>query len=190
MIEISENLEVDKADSFHRMVARLLFAAKRARPDIQVAVAYLCTRVKYPNEADYDKLRRVIKYIRRTIHLPLLLGWDESGSITWSVDASFACHNDYRSHTGALATLGKGSIISLSMKQKVNTKSSTESELVGVDDSLNFLVWTKLFFEHQMREYKSDEVTKKIGQVNILLQDNTSAIQLDRHGKNSSTKRT
>ena len=32
--------------------------------------------------------------------------------------------------------------------------------------------------------------TKKVGQVNVLLQDNTSAIQLERHGKSSSTKRT
>ena len=40
-----------------------------------------------------------------------------------------------------------------------------------------------------MKEYKEDKTTKKIGQVNVLLQDNTSAIQLERHGKNSGTKR-
>ena len=76
------------------------------------------------------------------------------------------------------------------MKLKINTKSSTESELVGVDQSLNFLVWLKIFFEHQMKEYRDDKATKKIGQVNVLLQDNTSAIQLERHGKNAGTKRT
>ena len=74
VVETSEKLSANKADYFHRIVVRLLFASKRARPDLQVAVAYLCTRVKFPNEADYDKLRRVIKYIRKTIHLPLLLG--------------------------------------------------------------------------------------------------------------------
>jgi hypothetical protein len=52
---------------FHRTTARLLFAAKRARPDLQVAVAYLCTRVKAPNQSDYRKLTRVIKYLRLTI---------------------------------------------------------------------------------------------------------------------------
>ena len=76
------------------------------------------------------------------------------------------------------------------MKQKINTKSSIESELIATDDSLNFLVWTKLFFEYQMKEYKSDKATKKVGQVNILLQDNISVIQLERHGKNAGTKRT
>ena len=180
----------DQADYFHRMVACLLFVAKRTQPYLQVEIAYLCTRVKAPNECDYDKLRRVIKYIRRTIHLPLLLGWDESGTITWSVDASFAVHGDYQSHTGATASLGKGSVLALSMKQKINTKSSTETELVGVDDAANYLVWLKLFFEWQTNYYKDTIPTKKVGQVNVLLQDNTSAIQLERHGKSSSTKRT
>ena len=76
------------------------------------------------------------------------------------------------------------------MKQKINTKSSTEAELVGVDDAANYLVWLKLFFEWQTRYYKDTQPTKKLGQVNVLLQDNTSAIQLERHGKSSSTKRT
>ena len=33
---------------FHQITARLLFAAKRARPDIQVCVAFLCTQNKGP----------------------------------------------------------------------------------------------------------------------------------------------
>ena len=107
VVQTSKKLSVNKADYFHRIVAGLLFASKRARPDLQVAVAYVCTRVKCPNEADYDKLRRLIKYIRRTIHLPLLLGWGESGAFKWSVDASFAIHNDYWLNTGAIATLKK-----------------------------------------------------------------------------------
>ena len=97
------------------------------------------------------------------------MGWDESGTITWSVDASFAVHGDYRSHTGATASLGKGSILAISMKQKINTKSSTEAELVGVDDAANYLVWLKLFFEWQTNYYKDAISTKKVGQVNVLL---------------------
>jgi hypothetical protein len=41
--EESALLTEKEADFFHRTTARLLFAAKRARPDLQVAVAYLCT---------------------------------------------------------------------------------------------------------------------------------------------------
>ena len=94
VVETSEKLSVNKADYFHRLVTRLLFASKRARPDIQVAVAYLCTRAICPNEANYDKLHQVIKYIRITIHTTLLLGWNKSDTIKWSVDASFDVHSD------------------------------------------------------------------------------------------------
>ena len=71
----------------------------------------------------------------------MLIGWDESGVLTWSVDAAFAVHEDMRSHTGAALTMGKGAMmLSLSSKQKINTKSSMEAELVGVDDAMNFVV--------------------------------------------------
>ena len=53
----SPPLNDELSDYFHRVTARFLFAAKRARPDIQVAGAYLCTRVKCPTESDYNKLR-------------------------------------------------------------------------------------------------------------------------------------
>ena len=62
------------------------------------------------------------------------------GVLTWSVDAAFAVHEDMRSHTGAALTMGKGAMLSLSTKQKINTKSYTEAELVGVDDAMNFVV--------------------------------------------------
>ena len=157
-----------------------------------MAVSYLCTRVKEPTKSDYEKLKRTIRYMRSTIHLPLVLGWDESGIITWSaVDAAFAVHNDMRSHTGACTSLGKGSVMSWSMKQKITTKSSTEAELVGVDDASKFIVWTKRFFEKQFDDYPDDESKPRLlGHTNIVEQDNTSAIQLERCGKRSSTKRT
>jgi hypothetical protein len=63
------------------------------------------------------------------------------------VDASFAVHPDYKSHTGATMSYrdGDGAVQSISRKQKLNTRSSTESELVGVDNVLVMILWTKLF---------------------------------------------
>ena len=54
-------------------------------------------------------------------------------------------------------TCGKGGVITISRKQKLNTRSSTEAELVGVDDMSTMILWTKLFMEEQ--EY---DVTKNI----------------------------
>jgi hypothetical protein len=186
----SPPLNEKESDFFHRTTARLLFAAKRARPDLQVAVAYLCTRVKSPNQSDYRKLTRVIKYLRLTIFIPLVLGWDGTGQLTWSVDASFAVHKDMRSHTGAVLSLGQGALMSMSLKQKINTKSSTEAELVAVDDAMNFVEWIQLFVEQQTKSLNDQSIIKKFGYDTVIQQDNTSTIQLENNGQKSSTKRT
>ena len=183
-------LSPDKADLFHRLVARLLFASKRARPDLQVCIAFLCTRVKAPTNEDYMKLGRVITYLSETIHLPLVIGADNSGTMTWNVDASFAVHPDCKSHTGASLTLGHGSLLSLSCKQKINTKSSTEAELVGVDDAMTFVMWMRHFFQSQVQHLNNTSVLKPLGEKVVIEQDNTSAIQLQRNGWGSSGKRT
>jgi hypothetical protein len=56
-------LDKDKATMFHHNVAKLLFLCKSARPDIQMAIAFLCTRVKQPDNNNIKKLGRVMKYL-------------------------------------------------------------------------------------------------------------------------------
>ena len=124
---ISPRLPTKDADLFHCHVARLLFASKRARPDIQVCVAFLCTRVKTPTEQDYKKLGKVMSYLKETVYLPLVVGADDSERLTWNIDDSFAVHPDCKSHTRTCLTLVHGSILSISAKQKIYTKSSIEA---------------------------------------------------------------
>ena len=54
----------------------------RARPDIQLAVAFLCTRVQNLYTDDYKKLAKVMKYLELTIGLPLILAMDEKMQYT------------------------------------------------------------------------------------------------------------
>jgi hypothetical protein len=51
-------LDRETADLYHHNIAKLLFLCKRASPDIQTAVSFLCTRVKSPDTDDYKKLTR------------------------------------------------------------------------------------------------------------------------------------
>ena len=184
--EDADRLSSDKAETFHHYVAKLLFAAKRTRPDIATAIAFLCTRVKSPDVDDWKKLCRVLKYIQLTPFLPLTLGWDETGTAHWYVDASFAVHNDMRSHTGGMMSFGQGAIIGISTKQKINTKSSTEAEIVGVDDVLNVQVWCRYYLDAQYEMAEKEPMIK----YDKLYQDNVSSIRLEKNGKASSTKRT
>ena len=93
-----------------------------------------------------------------------------------------------KSHTGGVMSLGTRAVIAMSKKQKLNTTSSTEAELVGVSDSLVFNMWCTYFFKAQGQELGDGNFT--IGDRNILYQDNESCIKLSKNGKASSTKRT
>jgi hypothetical protein len=173
-------LDEERARAFHHAVAQLLFASSRARKDIQLAVSFLTTRVKEPDEDDWSKLKRLLKYIRGTIYMPLILRVDNLNVIKWWVDASYATHGDCRGHTGVMMSLGRGAIIGMSKKQKLNTKSSTECEPVGVDDASPQMLWTRYFIEGQGYGIKAL----------ILNQDNLSAILLEKNGRASISKRT
>jgi hypothetical protein len=173
-------LDEDKAIMFHHNTAKLLFLCKRARPDVQPPVAFLCTRVKEPDQDDYKKLARVMRYLRGTPEQVLTLEASNMNIVKWWVDASFAVHPDMRSHTGAMMSMGRGAIYASSTRQKINTRSSTEGELVGVNDTLPQIVWTRNFLEAQGYNMAPSDV----------YQDNQSAMLLEKNGKASSSRRT
>jgi len=74
-----------------------------------------------------------MKYIQSTRDITLTMEADDGPK--WWVDSSYAVHPDMRSHSGIYMTLGKGTAYSMSSKQKLNTKSTTEAELVAMDNS-------------------------------------------------------
>jgi hypothetical protein len=100
--------------------------------------------------------------------------------VQWWVDASFAVHPDMKGQTGATMSLGRGAVYSSSTRQKINTRSSTEAELVGVEEAMTGIVWTRYFLEAQGFEIRD----------NVVYQDNQSAILLEKNGTASSGKRT
>ena len=67
---------------------------------------------------------------------------------TW-IDATYGVHDDFKSHTGGSISMGTGIVHSKSSKQKLNTKSSTEAELVGTSEYMPYNVWLRIFLESQ-----------------------------------------
>ena len=95
---------------------------------------------------------------------------------TW-VDAAYAVHPNMRGQTGGVMSMGIGILHGRSSKQKLNTKSSTESELVGVSEYIPFNLFIINFLSEQ--GYKIEN--------NLLYQDNQSAIRMEKNGRNSCT---
>ena len=138
--EYATKLSQSGADLFHHFVEQLLYLSKRECPDIQLSVSFLCTILIGSDTDDYKNLVRLMKYIQGTIVLPLILSIYKSVNIKWYVDASFAVHKDMIIHTGGFMTIGTVGACVQSRKHKLNTKSSTEAELVTVDDALTQVV--------------------------------------------------
>ena len=176
-MEDSELLSQNESDHFHSVVQKLLYICKRARPDIEPAVSYLCTRVSEPRKNDNDKLTRVLGCLEKTLKDKRIIGTtDLQNLVTW-VDTSYAPHKDMKSHTGGAMSFGHGALHTRSSKQKLSTKNSTEAELFGVSDYLPYNIWMSNFLNEQGYDLKS----------NALYQDNQSAIRMEVNGRNSCT---
>ena len=76
-------------------------------------------------------------------------------------------------------SMGKGALVNIARKHKLNTGSSTEEELVSIADVLGMMVWCKYFMEAQ--GYSIED--------NILYQDNKSTILLAKNGRMSAGKK-
>ena len=139
---------------------------------MQTVVAFLSTHVQHPDHDDYKKLVQAMKYLRKTITLPLMLEVDDLQLVHWWIDGAFATHRDMCSHTGGAMSLGKGVIYGMSTHQKLNIRSSTEAELVTVDDCMSQVLWTRYFLDVQ--GYNINDC--------IVYQDNKSAILLEQNG--------
>ena len=113
-------------------------------------------------------------------HIRMTLGGGDLSVVKWWVDASYACHNDMKGHTGATMFFGRGAVTSASKKQTINTTSTTESKLVGVYNMSPQMMWTEYFLENQGYEVGTSKI----------YQDNKSAILLEENGRESSSKRT
>ncbi len=166
--EDCEKLPSDKIVEFHNIVAKTLYATKRARPDTCTAISFLTTRVREPDKDDWKKLTHLMRYIRGTRKMPLILSADGTHILKWWVDASFAVHPNMRGHSGGGLSMGRGFPDMGSSKHKMNTRSSTESEIVAADHFMPAICWTRYFMEAQ--GYKVQD--------NILHQDNTRSILL------------
>ena len=127
-------LSPTERDRFQSVVCKLLYVALRGRPDILLAVVFLASRVAKATLEDQTKLKRLLEYLYGTYDLALVLGADDIQTMYTFVDASYAVHDDMKSHTGGVITFGRGGIACKSAKQKLVTKSSTEAELVGASE--------------------------------------------------------
>ena len=176
--EESAPLCEEKSSEFKTIVAKLLYLAKRVRPDILLATSFLASRTRDPREDDHKKLIRLIRYLEGTRELGIVLEANKPIQLITYVDASYAVHENFKSQTGGIISLTRGPVFATSSKQKLVSKSSTEAELIGVSDVLSHVLWARDFLIEQGHNVGGAK----------LYQDNTSTILLANKGLSTSGK--
>jgi len=82
------------------VVAKLLYIAQRAHPDIALAITILSTRVAQSTVENEKKLIQVLQFLRGSLDDELILSANMLRELTTWVDALYAVHGNMRSHTG------------------------------------------------------------------------------------------
>ena len=174
-------LSEEDAKTLHSIVAKLLYLATRVRFEIMLAVNYLTTRVTKFTKGDWEKAFRILKYLHGSVDigLTLCIGEESLSSVHLFADAAYGVHEDGKSHSAGVVAVGNAAVSVKSQKQKIVTKSSTESELVCVSDMMGLGYHVKDFLEGQ----------KVFVDAIDLHEDNTSTISLMVKGA-STTART
>ena len=173
----AEELKEEQSAVFHSVTQKLLCLEKRARPDIETATSFLMRRVSKSDKDDWKNLKRVLAFLKGTINDKRIIGVKSLSRMLTFIDSAHAVHDNMRSHLGRLISLGEGIIHGKSAMQKVNAKSTCESELVAMAEYLPHVLWTLMFMKAQGHEIED----------NLIYQDNKSAMLLERNGRNSCT---
>ena len=103
------------------------------------------------------------------------MGTDDMLKLETWIDASHEVHQDMKGVTGGCMSMGWGVLHAKASKQKINTKGTCESELVGVSEYIPFKI-------HMINILMGQgyHLEKK-----VLYQDNQSAMKLEINGRNS-----
>jgi hypothetical protein len=123
---------------FRKICGKLVWIIQE-RPDIAQAVNQLSRACARPTEADYERMKRLVKYISGTVDLRLQLRVDKSPPdlLCLTTDASWASAPGRKSTSGIVMTYRGMLFGAWSRTQKVLAHSSCESELLAMSDGVN-----------------------------------------------------
>jgi hypothetical protein len=129
-------------------------------------VGFLCTRVKEPSIEDWEKMSKLLGYLKGTEDFVTRLKPNALFCVVAYVDSSFSAHPDGKYHSGVVVKVGGAPVFFGSKKQKCVSKSPTEAELVALSDNVGFI---ELFAEFVAFVMNSEQMKPLINQDSTLV---------------------
>jgi hypothetical protein len=121
---------------YRTVVGCVLHAAITARPDVGATARALSAHLQHPGEKHLVAALRAVYYLATTRELALTYGlYPEESGFYGTCDASFATAEGAKGITGWAFHLGGGAVCWKSRAQSLVSLSSTEAELIAVDEA-------------------------------------------------------
>nr|GEZ02522.1 retrovirus-related Pol polyprotein from transposon TNT 1-94 [Tanacetum cinerariifolium] len=141
--KLDEDKERKDADSSHYrgMIGTLLYLTAN-RPDLQFAICMCAWYQAQPTEKHIHVVKRIFRYLHRTVNRGLWYPKDSSVVLIAFADADHAgCQNTRRSTSGSLQFLGERLISWSSKRQKSVAISSTEAKYIALSGCCVQILW-------------------------------------------------
>lgn len=157
--------------NYQKLIGCLLYVAINTRPDISASISILAQKVSRPTQADWIELKRVVRYLKGSTDLKLLLGKpNDNVPLFGYADANFAeAKIDRKSNSGHIFFVFGAAVSWSCRKQTCVALSSCEAEFVSLSDACKEAVWLRRLLE----EFDLD-----IKEPTLICEDNQSCLKL------------
>ncbi|KAI0991961.1 hypothetical protein K3495_g16225 [Podosphaera aphanis] len=169
--------QIDQITLYQSLIGSLMYGHIGTRPDLVFPVTHLSQFSSCPGSTHLAATKRVLRYLKGTIHQKLFFPRKHGSMIHGYADASW-CNNldDRKSYSGYVLRLGEVSISWCSQKQKAVALSTVEAEYMAICLSSRHLIWLCRAVKELQQSYGA-----------ILHADSNGAIDLS--GNNKVTQR-
>jgi len=142
-VAAAEGGPVSDATDFRSLAGALQYLTF-TRPDIAYAVQQVCLHMHDPREPHLAALKRILRYVRGTLHLGLLLRPSTLTDLVVYTDADWAgCPDTRRSTSGYAVFLGDNLVSWSSKRQNTVSRSSAEAEYRAVANGVAEATWLR-----------------------------------------------
>ncbi|PNX81311.1 copia-type polyprotein [Trifolium pratense] len=145
-----ENGKPTDATTYKQMIGCLMYLLA-TRPDLTFAVCLAARYMERPTEMHVALVKRIMRYLKGTLKLRMLYKCKENNDLIvkgWSDSDYAGDHDDRKSTSGYVFTLGGSVICWSSKKQLIVTLSTTEAEFVSAASCAYQCLWLKSILDH------------------------------------------
>jgi len=168
-VAAADGAPVDDASDFRSLAGALQYLTF-TRPDIAYAVQQVCLHMHDPRAPHLAALKRILRYVRGTLDLGLLLRPSSSTDLVVYTDADWAgCPDTRKSTSGYAVFLGDNLISWSSKRQNTVSRSSAEAEYRAVANGVAEATWLRQLLQ---------ELHAPLRRATLVYCDNISAVYM------------